>query len=40
MLGTSNHAVMNYLSVIFCRLHVLLPESCILNLHPILAVIR
>ena len=40
MLGTSTQAVMNFLNVIFCRLHVLLPEPCILNLHPILIVIR
>ena len=40
MLGMSTHAVTNYLNIIFCRLHVLLPEPCILNSHPILVVIR
>ena len=33
MLGMSTHAVTNYLNIIFCRLHVLLPEPCILNSH-------
>ena len=40
MLGTSTQAVTNYLNIIFCWLHVLLPKPSILNLHPNLVVIR